>query len=540
MKTAEAWRLSAIPYSEMAFRSILQNSSNMWWGSFGRGSSEASGREDLVKRALRIARFDKLIITAFVIVAAGAPFLPQALGASYGVSASVTLSLAVSFALVVLYGVQTLSSFVTSGPSPVLSTLPLARNDVSLINLLSFVRTSDYLVVGSVACQVFFVSLVTGSALSGLLMLLAGAMNSVMGVGVSLWLSSVFYRNIMGSKRGRGGGVLRVALLLAWGLVVLGIGVLFAAAGYLIPLVQSVLASPDALTGSILSLVYPFSLGISVGSIAHGFAPSLVEKVALGATGGYLLVAVGVTKWSTSSVASFPEGTPGATRGERTLDTAVPLRKPVSAYMLKDLRAASANLTSAFLLALPAFETLVILLIRAFLPTLGASTLLVAMTLGGVVSLILPLVLVSSEGTGFDFAKTMPLRMRTIVVSKALIATAVFFPAVAVVYVESLLKPMTSPLSILIPVASILAVAAASLLEVRLFLGFAPSGRLTFALQEFSRMAAGAGLVVLPAAIYAAAYLLTFNHALAAGAMVAAASAELLAVAGFVRQSSSI
>jgi len=537
MKTTDAWRLSAIPYSEMAFKSILQNSSNMWWGSFGRGSPEASIQEDLVKRALRIARFDKLIVTLFVIVAASAPFLPQALGASYGISASVTLSLAVSFALVVLYGVQTLSSFVTSGPSPVLSTLPLMRKDVSLVNLLSFVRTSDYLVVGSVTCQVFFVSLVTGSALSGLFMLLAGAVNSVMGVGVALWLSSVFYRNIQGSRQGKRGSMLRLTMLLAWGVVVLGIGVLFAAAGYLIPLVQTVLASPDALAGSILSLVYPFSLGISVGSVAHGFAPSSVERVALGATVGYLLIAVALSRWSMSSVASFPGNASVATGGEHAHDTSMPLHKPVTAYAMKDLRAASANLTSAFLFALPAFETLVILLTRAFLPTLGASTLLVAMTLGGMFSLILPLVLVSSEGTGFDFAKTMPLRMKTIVFSKALIATAVFLSAVAVVYVESLLKPIASLFSILIPLASILAVAAASLIEVRLFLGFAPSGRMTFALQEFARMAAGAGVVLLPATVYVAAYILTFNHALAAGAMIAVASSELLAVAEFVRRS---
>ena len=537
MKTADAWRLSAIPYSEMAFRSILQNSSNMWWGSFGRGSSESSEREDLVKRALRIARFDKLIVAVLVTVAAGSPFFPLALGASYGISAPITLSLTVSFALVVLYGVQTLSSFVTSGPSPVLSTLPLMRNDVSLVNLFSFVRTSDYPVVGAVASQVFFVTLVTRSAVSGLFMLLAGAMNSVMAVGVALWLSSVFYRNILGSKQGRRGGALRLVLLLAWGVVVLGIGVLFAAAGYLIPLVQGVLATPDALTGYILSLVYPFSLGISVGSVGNGFTGSSVEKMALAATAAYLLIAVAVSKWSMGSVASFPESASSAAGAGRTRDTSVPLRKPVAAYVRKDLRAASANLPSAFLFALPAFETLIILLIRAYLPKLGASTLLVAMTLGGVVSLILPLVLISSEGTGFDFAKTMPLRMRTIVFSKALIATAVFLPAAAVAYAESLMKPFATPFSILIPVASILAVAAASLLEVRLFLGFAPSGRAMFALQEFGRMAAGAGVVLLPAVIYVVAYIPTFNHALAVGAMVVVASTELLSVVGFVRQS---
>ncbi len=537
MKPADAWRLSAIPYSELAFKSILQNSSNMWWGSFGRGASGVSEHEDLVERALRIARFDKLIVAIVVTAAAGVPFFPQILGGSYGLSASVTLSLAVSFAFIVLYGVQTLSSFVTGGFSPVLSTLPLKRGDISLVNLLSFVRTCDFLVVGSVACQVFFVSDVTGSALSGLFMLLAGVANSAIAVGVSLWLSSVFYKDVLGSKRGRRGGVLRLVLLLGWGIAVLGIGVLFAAAGYLIPLVQGVLANPNALTSSILSLIYPFSLGVGVGATAHIFAPSGVEKTALAATAGYLLIAVVVSKWSMSSVSSFPEAASMVTGAERSSDTSAALHGSVTAYVIKDLRTASVNLPSAFLFTLPAFETLVVLLTRAALPSLRASTLLVSLALGGLVALILPLVLVSSEGTGFDFAKTMPLRIRTIAFAKALIATAVYLPAIAVVYLESLLKPLTSTALISIPLASTLAVAAASLLEVRLFLGFTSAGRIRFILQDLARMAAGAGTVLLPAVTYTVAYLLEFDHTLAAAAMIVVASIELAGVVEFVRRS---
>lgn len=537
MKIADAWRLSAVPYSEMAFKSILQNSSNMWWGSFGRGTPEAPESGGLVRRALRIARFDKLIVALFVTAAAGAPFLPQVFGASYVISASVTLSLAASFALIVLYGVQTLSSFVSSGPSPVLPTLPLLQRDVSLVNLLSFVRTNDYPVVGSVACQVLIVSLIAKSAWSAAFMLLAGTMNSALAVGVSLWLATVLYRSTSGPKGGKRGSALRLVLLLAWGVVVLAIGVLFAAAGYLIPLVQSVVASPNSLPASILSLVYPFSLGIGVGAVAHGLVLSGVERTALLADVAYLLIAVAVVRWSTTSVSSFPESGSIGTVPARPRDTPIPLRRPVAAYVAKDLRMASANLPSAFLFSLPAFETLVVLLTRASLPTLGASTVLVAMTLGGMVALILPLVLVSSEGTGFDFAKTMPLNMGTIVYSKALISSGVFLAAGGAVFAEALLKPLASPYTMSIPVASVLAVAAASMLEIRLFLGFAPGGRAAFALQELARMAAGAGVVILPAAIYATAYILTLSHISAAGTMVSAASAELIGVAWFVHRS---
>jgi hypothetical protein len=367
-------------------------------------------------------------------------------------------------------------------------------------------------------------------------MLLAGVANSAIAVSVALWLSSVFYKDILGSERGKRGGVLRLVMLLAWGIAVLGIGVLFAAAGYLIPLVQDALVSSNALTSSILSSVYPFSLGVSVEAAAHPFAPSNVERIAFIAMAGYLLVAVAASRWSMNSVASLPERASLSPGAGRVRDTEVVPRRPVAAYAVKDLRMASVNLPSAFLFALPAFETVVILLYRASLPSLRASTLLVSAVLGSMFALIIPLVLVSAEGTGFEFAKTLPLRMRTIVFSKALIATAVYLPAAAVMYGESLLKPLTSSASNLIPVASVVAVAAASLLEVRLFLGFAPRGRILFALQDLARLAAGAGTVLLPAVTYVVTYLLTFNHPAAAIVMLVAAFVELSATIEFVRR----
>ena len=329
----------------------------------------------------------------------------------------------------------------------------------------------------------------------------------------------------------------RFAMLLLWGVAVVGIGVLFAATGYLIPLVQGVLSTPNVLTSSILSLVYPFSLGVGVGAIAHLSALTGVEASALAATACYLLVAVGLAWWSARSVASFPESASLASGEGAPPDTSATVHGLVRAYATKDLRMASVNLPSAFLFALPAFETLVILLYRGALPTLRASTLLVAMVLGGLVTLILPLVLVSSEGTGFDFAKTLPLRIRTIAYSKALIATAVFVPAVAVTFLESLLKPLSSTTVGLIPLASVLAVAAASLLEVRLFLGFTPAGRAIFILQDFARMAAGAAIVVLPAVVYAVVYVLGFGHVVPAVSMIVIASIELAGVIEFVRLS---
>ena len=78
-----------------------------------------------------------------------------------GLSSSVSLSLAITFGFMTLYAIQTLSSFVGAESSVLLSTLPISSDDFSLITLFSFVRSVDYLVVGSVLSQVILVAYLT-------------------------------------------------------------------------------------------------------------------------------------------------------------------------------------------------------------------------------------------------------------------------------------------------------------------------------------------------------------------------------------------
>ena len=192
MKLSEAWRLSCAPYRESVYKSIAQERGRMWWGAFGKTHFDPEGQSDLelTKRALRIARFDKVTVALFNLMASCIPFVSLLVGSlAIGLTSSISLSLAVTFGFIVLYSTQTLSSFVSTESSALLSTMPLANEDFSLITLFSFIRSVDYMVIGSILSQVTLVAYLTWSPLATLLMLAASVMNAVFAVAVALWFA---------------------------------------------------------------------------------------------------------------------------------------------------------------------------------------------------------------------------------------------------------------------------------------------------------------------------------------------------------------
>jgi len=75
MKLADAWDLSRFPYREVVYRSIAEERGRMWWGAFGKNDPDRQSQDELelAERALRIAKFDKVIVSIFNIVVAIAP-----------------------------------------------------------------------------------------------------------------------------------------------------------------------------------------------------------------------------------------------------------------------------------------------------------------------------------------------------------------------------------------------------------------------------------------------------------------------------------
>ena len=515
MKLSKAWRMSRIPYGEVVYRSIAEERGRMWWGAFGRKHSgkEAQNNLELTKRALRIAKFDKLIVAVFNVVVSVAPFVSLFLGAGIsGLLSAVALSLAATFGFTMLYAIQTFSSFVNAESSVLLSTLPIAQDDFSLITIFSFIRSVDYMVIGSILSQVAVTAYLTLSLVATLVMLAASAVNAVLAVAAALWFAKVFQSNLWRGGRSKTNTVLRLVFILMWGLLLVGVGFMFSIPWYIVPNLENVVLGVSQITSMLLSLILPFSAGIIVGASVYFNVAFTTTLLAAAAFGGYMLLAIAAGKWSLKTVKIISREFGPKMARVATEDFSIETHGPLSAYVLKDLKVASRNPATAFFFALPVIEAAIITLLISNFETLRTSAVLVSTLMGGIFALLLPFALLNAEGRGLEYTKTLPLSSRQIIISKALVSTATYVPVPLALVGLSLVKPITSFSALFIPFFIIIAIASASIFEVKLFLGTVAKGKIVAVVNDLEKLFVGVLTVLLPELAYAALFLATLNH----------------------------
>jgi predicted permease len=538
MNVAEAWRLSSVTYREMVYRSLAEEKGAMWWGAFGR---DQQGKEDqdeseLAKRALRIARFDKLLVSAFSVTVAMIPFILLFFGEASGLASSVSLSLAVTFGLLALYAIQTLPAFVSAKSSELLSTLPLEQKDFSLINFFSFVRSADFMVLGAITCQVLAVTYFSGSFAAALVMLGVSAMNALFAYSIALWFSKIFQKNLVQGGRSKAHTAFRLVFILMWSLLLLSVGFLFSVPWYVLPNLESLLLSTGFIS-AVLSFVYPFSTGIVVADLTYfnfAFTNTTLASVALF---GYALLSLWVGKWILDTVRDISRGTGTKIVRTMTADFSVKIRSPLKGYVLKDLKVASKNPATAFFFALPVLETVVVTLLISNAGSLKTAMVLDATAMGAIFTLFLPLALLSAEGRGFEYTNSLPISSRRIVASKALVATLTYVPVPLALTILSLIKPLAAPSAILIPFFTTTAVAVASIFEIRLFLGAAAKGKIASLLRDLEKLVLGVVIVISPLIMYGMTFLWSNDHVFALLTMAAVIFGELCVALLMLRRS---
>jgi predicted permease len=530
LKPTEAWRLSRIPYRESVYKSLAEERGRMWWGAFGRNRFDKEARSDLelTKRALRIAKFDKMVVAVFNIIASTIPFASLLFGSSiFGLTSSISLSLAVTFGFTVLYAVQTLSSFVSAESSALLATLPLAKEDFSLITLFSFVRSVDYMIIGSILSQVLMVAYLTASSLAILFMLAASAMNAIFAVAIALWFSRLFYRNLLRGGRSKANTVLRLVFILMWGTLLMGVGFLFSVPWYIVPHLESTLLGLDQVSNLFFCVLYPFSAGIVIANFVHPGTAFSTFLVASAAMTGYVMLAGVAGKWTLETVKRMSHGAGINIARVTAKDFSVKTRNPLFGYVMKDLKISSRNPATAFFFALPVLETVIVSLLITNFQLLHALTILVATATGGIFALFMPLALLSAEGAGLEYTKTLPVDASRIIISKTLITTATYAPVPLTLLGLAFIKQLTSPLAILIPYVIMAAIASASILEIKLFLNSAAKGRIVALIHDLEKLVVGVTITLIPEVAYVIAYFVSFNHVLAILTMSGAAAVEL-------------
>ncbi len=518
MKLTEAWRLSSLPYREVVYRSLAQERNRMWWGAFGRKSTNQDSADDveLSKKALRIAKFDKIIIALFNLVVAVIPFSSFFVGSTtFGLSSSISLSLAITFGFMTLYAIQTLSSFVGAESSVLLSTLQISSNDFSLITLFSFFRSVDYLVVSSVVSQVVLVAYLTASPLATALMFVASLINSVFAVAVALWLSRVFHKNYLRGGRSKGTTVFRGFFVLLWGCLLMGVGLLLSVPYYVLPLLDTALLNVNTLVGFLLSLIYPFSAGLVVSKLSGSIIPLFTV---LGASAAIIFYALGAwfsAKWSLGTVKRISQGVGVRIDRSNAIDFQIKRRSPLQGYVMKDLRVTSRNPATAFFFVLPVFETVIVAFLASNVEFLRASTVLVATSMGAIFALLIPLALLNSEGKGIEYAKTLPITSKRMVSAKALITMVTFVPVPVALLCLALFKPPTSWFTVLIPFFMVISIVSASIFEILIFLRSVGRSRIVGVINDVEKILVGLLTVFLPAIAYVIVYLFSFNHSFA-------------------------
>jgi predicted permease len=502
----------------------------MWWGSFGRKEANKDSADDseLSKKALQIAKFDKSIISLFNIVVSIIPFGSLLLGSkTLGLSSSISLSLAITFGFMTLYAIQTLSSFVGAESSVLLMTLPISPDDFSLITLFSFVRSVDYLVVGSVLSQVILVAYLTASPLASALMFVASLINSVFAVAVALWLSRIFHKNYLRGGRSKRTTVFHGLFVLLWGCLLMGVGLLLSVPYYILPILEETLLSANALVGFLLSLIYPFSAGLLVSKLSGSIISLFTMFGALVAMIFYALGAWFSAKWSLGTVKLIAQGVGVRFDRSRAIDFQVKIRGPLRGYVLKDLRVTSRNPATAFFFALPVFETVIVAFLASNLEFLRASTVLIATSMGAIFALLIPLALLNSEGKGIEYTKTLPITSQRMVSAKALITMATFFPVPVALLCLALFKPPTSWFTVLIPFFMVISIVSASIFEILIFLRSVGKSRIAGVINDVEKILVGLLTIVVPEVSYVIVYFFSFNHAFAALTMCGTSLAEL-------------
>jgi predicted permease len=468
LKFKEAWQLSKKPYTELTFRSL----------ELTRGMQSFGANTDPVKRVrsvLRGAKISKTVFSIFIGIGSVIPFFAfEANPTPYSLATAVILSLAITLAYSVVYSFQVLPSLSQAAPYSLLLTLPLEERDFSLISLLSFLRTFDYIAVSAVIVQVLCVGLLTGSILASLVMVATSLVNLAFGIALALWLSGVFYKNVTRGGRSKAASVARFIFLLTWGSVVLLFSLLFNFINYLVPYFSSLLAGNlNQSSGVLLAFLHPFSEAIVIASIAFATSTngifSTMKPLIYAASAGYVALAVVSARATLRSISTITHGESIKISHQATNNFSIKLRQPIFAYVMKDLRVASKNPQAAFLFALPLFETLIIAFTSRGLSLFGSTSVVAITSIGTFFTLFASSVLLTTEGVGLEYTMTLPLGSRVIIFAKSAVATIAFLPVPVVVLILTTLGSSLQTTA-LIPFIEILAVSAATTAQLAFFI----------------------------------------------------------------------
>ncbi|MEM2691167.1 MAG: hypothetical protein QXS01_03605, partial [Candidatus Bathyarchaeia archaeon] len=266
-KFLELWKVSSIVYREICFQSLF---SLRLGATLPRMDNEKIGK--MARQTEMNMLISKIIVTIFVAFLAVMPLgywsyfvWGLKLAEELAIVGCVSVFMASLFFLLVMLGLQAVTSLVATKAFEFLSSLPISRKDVSKIALLSFLRIFDIPLITSLIVFPVAFSVVVNSFFGGLAALFVVTLTVIFALALTIGLAKLFYSKIVG-----GGGsskyktVMRFIYMLIWVFPSLGIYLIMNFATQILQALAHSLAQLSAAYSFTLTLVYPFSLGFTV------------------------------------------------------------------------------------------------------------------------------------------------------------------------------------------------------------------------------------------------------------------------------------
>ena len=460
--------MSKLPYTELVYKSSELIS----------GPSSADGNDAKhFKTVLRGAQGNKVRFTILVCLGAAVPFAVFAYTpTAFMLVSAIALGLTVSFAFLVLFSLQVTPSFASAEAYVLLQTLPFSDSDYSAMTALSFVRTFDILAIGSILIPVGAVVVLTRSVVASLLMLGVSTVNTTLAIFVGLWFSRQFYRSITRGGRSKRAQVSRTLFIVSWGFAVLFIGFAFYSVASLLPYVNAILAgNVSQLSGIVLSVLHPFTFGLIVSSVVFpglfasggvGAGITLLGALCYAVTTAYVVMAFLAVSRTTRMISSITHGQAVAIVRVAASDFVLKLRRPLLAFMRKDVRIATKNPATAFVFALPLFEPVVIIIAFTRQATGTIFDVVLFTMIGSLFPLIAGSILLHTETRNMQYTRSLPVGRYLMVNAKSLIATLIYLPVPFTLALLQHLKLGIWSVTGLIPFVTVFTVGAATMAQI--------------------------------------------------------------------------
>ncbi|MCJ7767076.1 hypothetical protein MUP79_01615 [Candidatus Bathyarchaeota archaeon] len=467
MKFRELWRVSSTVTKEVSFQSVFSTRAG---SSLPRRGS--TGVAQLVRNAKYNMWISKVLTTIFICAFGFVMFIPQLgqtvfLGTSkeFTIIASVSTFLAAVLFFIVFMGLQVATSLVSSKIADTLSPLPLSKKEVSNVIFLCLIRIFDLPLLAALVVLPTAYLMIGGSIAGGSISVVATIVTEIFALALTIGLARFFYSKVAGGGgRSKWKTVTRFLFMLVW--MVPAFGTYF-----VINFAEVILKSFASFTQvlgpsmELLVLVFPFSFGFLVSYVSNLQAAS-IPTLALSTMSSvlYVVFAFYCFRWVTTTLRRIGTGRiVGAVR-ETVKDTIIRPRRPWLGIIRKDLAIASRSPSYAVLFLLPALQVAVLAVSfssfeAGFVVTTGVLT-GISMT-----TLVLPPTMFSIEGLASSYTRSLPLRKRTLILAKTLLAVFIYSLSVIALLAIALFVKRDFTSEILFGALYLFSIAAASMLE---------------------------------------------------------------------------